>query len=133
MLKTRIPRGRSVRRFGFLPLTGDEIEKLESVPTAAADHLGQCSCGRNGGSGRVLAELADPRKLALAHGHQLTIRPHVTDYALDIDIGTSVLGGEEALGGRRSGRSSRRPTLPRSMVEHARSAAAARCCRSGPP
>ena len=47
----------------------------------------------------MLAELADPLKRALAHGHQLTIRPHVTDYALDIDIGTSVLGGEESLGG----------------------------------
>jgi hypothetical protein len=41
MLRTSIPRGRGVRRFGFLPLTGDEIETLESVPTAAAAHLSQ--------------------------------------------------------------------------------------------
>jgi len=36
MLKTRIPRGRGVRRFAFLLLTGDEIETLESVPTVDA-------------------------------------------------------------------------------------------------
>jgi len=98
MLSTRIPRGRGTRRFRFDPISENEIVRL-STPTGAAAHLGQCSYGRNGDSGRVRAELADLLKLALAHGHQLTIRPHVTDYVVDIDIGTSVLGGEEALGG----------------------------------
>jgi len=97
MLTTKT-RGRGTRRFRFPPLTEDEIEKLESVPTAAAAHLGSCSCGKNGDSGRVLAEIADLLELALAHGHELAIQPHVYDYGMDINIGPSVLGAEEALG-----------------------------------
>ena len=94
MLRTRIPRGRGVRRFAFLPLTGSEIEKLESVPTATAGHLDQCSCGRNGGSRLVLEELADLLLVALQHGHELAIEPNADDYALDIEIGASALGAE---------------------------------------
>jgi len=98
MLRTRIPRGRGVRRFVFLPLTGPEIEKLESVPTATAGHLDQCSCGRNGGSRLVLEELADLLLVALQHGHELAIEPNADDYALDIEIGASALVAEGALG-----------------------------------
>ena len=39
MLRTRIPRGRGVRRFKFDPLIGDEIETLQSVPSSAAEIL----------------------------------------------------------------------------------------------
>jgi len=98
MLRTKIPRGRGVRRFGFLLLTGDEIETLESVPTAAAAHINSCSCNKNGDSRRVLEEIADLLLVALQHGHELAIQPNADNYALDIDIGTSVLGREEALG-----------------------------------
>ena len=98
MLRTKIPRGRGVRRFGFLLLTGDEIETLESVPTAAAAHINSCSCNKNGDSRRVLEEIADLLLVALQHGHELAIQPNADNYALDIDIGTSVLGRDEALG-----------------------------------
>jgi hypothetical protein len=97
MLRTKIPRGRGVRRFKFLPLTEAEIEALRSVPSSAGAHMNQCSCGKNGDSRRVLAEIENLLVLALAHGHQLTIQPHANDYACDIDIGTSALSEEEAL------------------------------------
>jgi len=133
MLRTRIPRGRGVRRFAFLPLTGSEIEKLESVPTATAGHLDQCSCGRNGGSRLVLEELADLLLVALQHGHELAIEPNADDYALDIEIGASALGAEGLSARRRSQRSNRLPTPPPpSIARHARRAAAPRQCRSNP-
>ncbi len=62
MLTTRIPRGRAVRRFKFDPLTGGEIETLQSVPSGAAAHLAECSCSASeshaGNSRAVLAEIA---------------------------------------------------------------------------
>ncbi len=39
MLRTRIPRGRGVRRFKFDPLTSGEIQTLQSVPRGADAHL----------------------------------------------------------------------------------------------
>jgi hypothetical protein len=36
--------------------------------------------------------------LTLAHGHPLAIRPNADNYALDIEIGTTALDAEEALG-----------------------------------
>lgn len=102
MLRTRIPRGRGVHRFKFDPLTSGEIETLQSVPSSAATHLAQCSCSAGeshaGNSRAVLAEIADLLLIALQHGHELTIQPNSDNYALDIGIGTSALGAEEALG-----------------------------------
>jgi hypothetical protein len=41
MLRTRIPRGRAVRRFKFDPLTRGEIETLQSVRGSVAADLAQ--------------------------------------------------------------------------------------------
>jgi hypothetical protein len=75
VLRTRIPRGRSVRRFKFDPLTEGEIETLQSVPSGAAAHLAQCSCSfgdSHAGESRAgLAEIADLLQIALQHGHEL--------------------------------------------------------------
>jgi len=79
VLRTRTLSGRGVRRFGFDPLTGGEIEALQSVPSAADNHISQCSCNKNGRSSDALAGVADLLCLALAHGHELTIQPRVTD------------------------------------------------------
>jgi hypothetical protein len=39
MLRTRIPRGRAVRRFKFDSLTEREIATLQSVPSGAHERL----------------------------------------------------------------------------------------------
>ncbi len=96
MLRTRISRGRGVRRFKFDPLTKGEIETLQSFPSGAAAHLAQCSC-RGGQSHAVLEEIADLLLIALQHGDELTIQPNSDSYAIDIGIGPSNLDAEAAL------------------------------------
>jgi len=127
MLRTRIPRGRAVRRFKYEPL-----ETLQSVPSGAAAHLAQCGCSfgdsHAGNSRAALAEIADLLLIALQHGHELTIQPNSDNYALDIGIGASARGAEEAL-------SAEEIATLESAPYSAAGAHAARClaCRSAVP